>query len=228
MTINTTQNKFYEDVILKKGGQAKSIVLPNINLKADLGTPQKKFRNIYAENLIGATNNPSEVTRGSWTPTFVFSSKRRSIVPAPPADEIPTHHIIEARYQKIGKEVTLFANFSLTARVKAGTSKTVFVYISGLPFVNTESGGSGSLLSRIYFSNSSTDSFTSPPLTNIYNYDFSNLLNSLIIANKKSVFVSANDQLIGRNAEKSFAEDYTNPTNPPTRYYYLSGTYVTN
>lgn len=228
MTINTTQNKFYEDVILKKGGQAKSIVLPNINLRADLGTPQKKFRNIYAENLIGATNNPSEVTRGSWTPTFVFSSRRYFIVPAPPADEIPTHRIIEARYQKIGKEVTLFANFSLAARVKAGISKTVFVYISGLPFVNTESGGGGSSLSRLYFSNSSTSTFTSPPLTNIYNYDFSNLSNSSLIADEESNFVLANNQLIGQEQKKPFAEVYTNPTNPLTSYYYLSGTYVTN
>ena len=238
MTFNTTQNKFYEKVILKKGGKPKSIVSPNENLKADLGTPQKKIKNIYVNNFRGST---PEVVRGTWRPAFVFyKDKDQTILTT--GRETPSFQIIEAKYQKIKGQVSLFANFSLTGGVSTSQPDfSAYTSISGLPFLNDST--------QLFFSKSNvghrsgslwTGPIYSPPSSNLYVYNFTPL-GSVNIYRKTSqrinFFTKDDKQKItslypypsvqAPSPKPYFAIAITKNNLPQTKYFYFSGTYAT-
>ena len=114
MTFNTTNNFFYETVLLKKKDQPKAIIVPNENEKLDFGKPSKKFDFLFCENFHSASSG--KVLSGSWTPRFDWKVRSGSSYIPATAAQVPTVTIEEAKYEKTGNIVRIVLKITLSPR----------------------------------------------------------------------------------------------------------------
>lgn len=112
-SLNATGNILYDTITLDRGGLAQGAIYPEENGKADLGSSTNRFDNIY----ISGTAPTDEFTKGSWTPTFTWTTSHTTITP-PTGKYVPTTQVIDAKYWTYGNEVYFFCVVSASATLK--------------------------------------------------------------------------------------------------------------
>lgn len=109
-SLNATGNILYDTITLDRGGLAQGTIYPEEDGKADLGSSTNKFDNIY----ISGTAPTDEFTKGSWTPTFTWTTSHTTITP-PTGKYVPITQVIDAKYWTYGNEVYFFCVVSALA-----------------------------------------------------------------------------------------------------------------
>lgn len=109
-SISTIKRDFRGTVNLKKIDKPKFLLTPAENYKADLGTRNRKFRNVYITNPLKS----KDFSTGTWTPNlFFFSEQFSRLTPLSGAD-VPSFTVHAADYQKSGSQVIIDVGYRIT------------------------------------------------------------------------------------------------------------------
>lgn len=134
-SLNATGNILYNTITLDKDSRTlKGSLEPDQDSSSNLGTPTKRFENLYVKNA--PSRSTQVISRGTWSPTFQwvqFQWGQQGGTP-PPSDTVIVR-VIEAKYEKIGNEVYFSVLVSLKLNPNKRFRTPLGSPLKNLPFV---------------------------------------------------------------------------------------------